>query len=199
MESLYDIIHDLQSVHDSAVWVSENYFDTNIIPIPHIEDRPIELRGLYLDALLMKYRRCFVTGHRHSLKSACPDEILGEYAPLHRETLKRANHITAHAISAAASTQLYISGGKASPGTARPGYNQFDFTNLVALAERWTGHVGEKISGLTQEFESLLKPEDEQPPDFFVAPWGSGVDIQAVRTGVPQEKTAKDLAQRKKT
>jgi hypothetical protein len=181
------------------MWVRDNYRDLNIIPIPKVNGQDILLRGIYLDALLILYRRCFISGQRGGLDATQFDAVLGPLRALHEEELmERANKLTAHAVSASAATTIKVIGGRAVPSTFRPGHNRFDFENLILAVDAWLPFVEREIDRLTREFESLLDPGDDEGTDIFVAPWGSKIDIQSLRTGKPAEKTRRELRRQPK-
>ena len=195
LEAHHDILHDLTYVQACAIWVRDNYNDVEVIPVPTIEGQDIMLRGLYLDALLILYRRCFIGGQRGGLDMSSKSEVLGPLLALHdNELMARANTLTAHAVSASAATTIRVQDGRALPSTFRAGHNKFDFENLIAATGRWLPFVQGEIARLTSAFEQLLGPEDEEGNEIFVAPWGAKIDIQSLRTGRPQVRTRRILS-----
>ena len=64
LSSNHDILYDLKETKAAATWVSQNYFDTDVIPLPEVDGMTVQLRILYLNALLISYRRCFSSGQR---------------------------------------------------------------------------------------------------------------------------------------
>lgn len=195
----HDIRADLTTIRNCAIWVRDNYCDLQVIPNPRVNGQDILLRGIYLDALLILYRKCFICGQRGGLDSTHFDTVLGPLKALHEEELMaRANKLTAHAVSASAATTIKIMKGRAVPSTFRPGHNKFDFENLILAVEAWLPFVERELSRLTQEFESLLDPDEDEGTDVFVAPWGSKIDIQSLRTGKPAERTKRELERKPK-
>ena len=194
LEAHHDILTDLTYVRDCSIWVRDNYSNMEVIPIPKVNDQDILLRGLYLDALLILYRKCFISSQRGGLDLSHRDGVLGSLKNLHENALMaRANTLTAHAVSASSATTIKVIGGKAVASIVRPGHNKFDFDNLIAASEAWIPFVQSEIDRLTQAFETLLKPNEDEGSEFFVAPWGSNIDIQALRTGKPAAKTSREL------
>jgi hypothetical protein len=194
LEAHHDIRADLSYVRNCSIWVRDNYHDVGAIPVPKINGQDILLRGLYLDALLILYRRCFASGQRGALDASRFDEILGPFKELHyEEVMGRANKLTAHAISASASATVKVMNGRAAVSIMRPGHNKYDFENLICLVDRWLPFVDAEIARLTTEFESLLQPGEDEGRDHFVAPWGSRIDIQSLRSGRPAVRTKRQL------
>jgi hypothetical protein len=194
LEAHHDIRTDFVYIRNCSIWIRDNYHDLKVIPIPIVNGQELLLRGLYLDALLILYRKCFVSGQRGGLDSTRFDDVLGPLKTLHENgLLARANQLTAHAVSASAATTIKVMGGKAMASTVRPGHNKFDFDNLILVTETWLPFVEAEIARLTQEFEALLDPGEDEGSDFFMAPWGSGIDIQALRTGRPAARTRRQL------
>jgi hypothetical protein len=196
LASHHDIRTDLIYLRACSVWVTANYYDMKIIPIPAVDGQDIMLRGLYLDALLMLYRKCFNNGQRSGLDRSKFEEVLGRWKDLHEHLIERATDLVAHAISASAMTTVSVHGGKAYPSTVRPGHNKSDFDNLIRMADVWLPFIDLEIGRLTEAFERLLSPEEDEGNVFFVAPFGSDIDIQALRTGRPAEKTQRQLNRR---
>jgi len=196
LASHHDIRADLVYLRACCAWVRDNYYDMEIIPVPNVEGQDILLRGLYLDALLMLYRKCFNSGQRSGLDRSRFEEVLGAWQGLHDDLIERATDLVAHAVSASASTTVTVHGGKAYPSCTRPGHNKFDFDNLIRMADVWLPFVDAEIGRVAEEFERLLAPDEDDGNIHFVAPWGSDIDIQALRTGRPAERTQRQLARK---
>lgn len=184
LEAHYDILRDLEYIRDCATWVSQNYLDKQVIPIPEINGRQLFLRDLYLNALLILYRRCFDRKQRGRLDLSRIDEVLsGGFKEVHvDELIARANQLVAHPISAASATSIRIGRGRQIlPSSIRPGVNKFDFDNLVALVERWIPFVQSEITHLSEELRLHLSGQEDEGNEIFAVPWGSGIDIQSLR------------------
>jgi len=196
LASHHDIRTDLLYLRACSVWVRDNYYDTQVIPLPKVEGQHVLLRGLYLDALLMLYRKCFNSGQRSGLDRSRFEAVLGPWQSLHDHLVERATDLVAHAVSASAATTVTVHAGKAFPSSVRPGHNQSDFTNLIRMADIWLPFVDAEIARLGAAFEQMLDPDEEDGNVFFCAPFGSNIDIQALRTGRPAERTQRQLNRR---
>ena len=78
----------------------------------------------------------------------------------------------------------------------RPGHNQFDFDNLIAVIDLWMPFLQRKLGEVEFERSAADIPDDDYPAEFFVAPWGSGLNQQGLATGRPAERTRNVLATR---
>jgi hypothetical protein len=168
-----DIRIDLAEVARSAKWIQENFYDVGAIPRPWVDGHPIDLTRLYLDGLLMLYRKCFTTGRRTRPASFKP-EAVGALAVIHNEELMaRADRLVAHAVHGAGATAVKIGPKKAVYfSSSRPVANLIDFQNLRALSEAWLRIVDREVARLTRELAAELDGHEEEALEDTVVPWG---------------------------
>ena len=197
---LSDIIYDFDRIRRVARFISASWMDRVVLPIVEADGETFHAPEHVLNSLLMLYRRAFVHGQRFKIPDDWVPAALTNLVGLHSEgLLGRANNVVAHAIHACSSTTAKFVGGSIRYCPVRPGYNQFDFDNLVAIVERWLPFLQAKLEELEKEIRDDPPDDDQHPNEVFFAPLGSRVQLQSLKTGRPQERTRNILRKQQKS
>lgn len=196
---IFDIITDFEAIRKISSKMSENWTDASFLPVIEIDDYAFFPREHVLNSLLLLYRRAFVHGHRFRISDEWVSAALSNLEVLHvDELIARANNVVAHTIHACSSTTAKFVNGSIQYSPVRPGTNKFDFDNLVAVIDRWLPFLKKQLESLEEAIRANPPSDDENPSEFFFAPWGSRVQLQALRTGRPQERTRNVLRRERK-